>query len=516
MNGHHPVADSVSTVQKKILIIGGGTGLASTYLLEHMPNLEVVLAEASNRLGGHINSIDFGVHGMAEGGAEFIGSETSYPNVHQLFKQLGVRLNKYELNIEIRQMNQPTQHNSIIFPPIYHCTKKVDTSLSSRFFSWLAPAQNHYQKKTVFSSDTFFNRLTDFLTIDAVLAFAMHEKSPNESLELETLEAFLERFKLHSLHEDATGEQIDSFANRLLYPMVAGSWGIPLAEVKKMGAHYALNYFSLSKDWHDAPDGLSDYINKMRAACLSADIRLNTPVTKLVPCQTTDGQPVKYQALLKDGTFLLDTTTGQPAVFDDVIISTPAYAMADILPDIDSQALSELRDALKAVRYYNTTVAFHLDPRYQSPNNTVVHTRIDGELAANTIQKDWKAAEGEIAIMKTWVLPGQPMPDPDRTKATCYYHHPYMDEHFFKAQQMLRAMQTKYGLNFGSVLGGNGDSHEDAIMAAFQAAHAICTKYHCLDRNVKLMPLLNDNREVVVRNAQLTSSETAELPGPSI
>jgi predicted NAD/FAD-binding protein len=209
---------------------------------------------------------------------------------------------------------------------------------------------------------------------------------------------------------------------------------------------------------------------------------------------------------------------GKPAVFDDVVISTPSYATLSILPDIDNQDMENLKAALAAVRYYQTKVVFHTDTTYETPNQTVIHTRVQGDQAANTAQKDWKAKNGATPVMKTWVLPGQPMPTElsgvGEILAVREYHHPYMDDAYFIAQQALYAMQKKYNLNFGGIMAGLGDSHEDATIAALKAASAICKKYDCLKENKRLKAFLDEKGNVLERNSQLSSPEV-ERAAPS-
>jgi hypothetical protein len=151
-------------------------------------------------------------------------------------------------------------------------------------------------------------------------------------------------------------------------------------------------------------------------------------------------------------------------------------------------------------------LVFHTDKSYETPNKTVIHTRVEGDYAANTAQKDWKATNGKIAVMKTWVLPGQKKPKEDTILQECQYKHPYMDKNYFIAQQTLHKLQNKYGLHFGGILGGRGDSHEDATIAALQVARTICIKYNCLKNSSRLKDFLDEKGYVNDRNTQLSTS----------
>ncbi len=119
-------------MKKHVLVIGAGTGTLQAYMLERMDEFFVTLADASDRLGGHINSLYFEVIGpdrynpkhyqpltfaqaqkgfkegrnivVAEGGAEFIGPPESYPNVHCLFDKLGVQLDSFAMSNHIHPL----------------------------------------------------------------------------------------------------------------------------------------------------------------------------------------------------------------------------------------------------------------------------------------------------------------------------------------------------------------------------------------------------------------------------
>lgn len=492
-----------SSPQKRILIIGGGTGLTTAYMLEHMPQFKVTLAEKTDRIGGHIHSADFGDHGMAELGAEFIGPPAAYPNVHRLFADLGVELQPYELNAHVHRINIRHGDEHIVFPPVYFSTAQSNETTCCDFFGARAR-----QSKLNVDHNTLLTQLDELLKIQSTIIRAKSKAAPMRIDEVETLEEFIERFKQKTVFSRA---EIDSFANKILYPMIAAAWGIAISEAKKFCAHYALNYLTLNKTWYDAPRGLSSYMTEMRNRSRNLDVRLKTEVVKLSPVYLQPGNKPQYHAQLRDGSVMLEQD-GSMALFDDVVISTPAFATKDILPNINVNEMNDLRAALEAVRYYETTLVFHTDKNYETPKQTVVHTRVEGDFAANTAQKDWKARNGKTPIMKTWVLPGQAMPQPVANEP--YYvqkhFHPYMGREYFIAQEALRRFQEKYNLRFGAILGGGGDSHEDATVAALKSAKSICDAYHCTQENQRLSAFLEHHGNVIEENNQLSTQTDRE------
>lgn len=497
-------SDATVAKKKKVLVVGGGTGLTTAFMLEGMPNFEVTLLEASNRLGGHIDSIDCGDHGMAEGGAEFVGSEASYPNFDKLLKILKILLESYQLNVNFTQKIAHKHGSSFVLPPRYHTTKQPGASSSC--WPKLFGSSNKNQTETRFDLSSVLDNFSKLLGLQATILNAKATPAPQKLEEVKTLEEFLEHFKRYV--PDVIDREIDAFAQDVLYPMVAAAWGIPISQAKNMCAHYALNYIALgSEGWRDVPAGLSSYIHEMEALSKNLNIKLETKVNKVIPL-SEGGYHVEVEsggALPK----LLLGADGKPEVFDDVVISTPAYATKDMLPDLNKD-ISRLKEALEKVSYYDTTLVFHLDKKYETPKQTVIHTIVEGDFAANTAQKDWKAKNGATPVMKTWVLEGQEKPKSSKILHERKYRHPYMDKAYFAAQLVMREMQNKYGLHFGGILGGNGDSHEDGITAALRIARAISKKYNCLELNDRLKPFLDAAGKIPERNSQLSSPSSVE------
>lgn len=505
---------------RNVLVIGGGTGATTAHILEQTAS--VTLTEASKRLGGHINSLYFEFIGneqynpdhykeltfeeaqeafknsarrviVAEGGAEFIGPPEAYPNVHKHFELLRVKLDEYAMSTHLHPYkNNSVSDNDIVLPPIYHATEE-NVARNPHLFKQVDRRQKSMRVD-------FASLVTDFphlIELQVALLKLAHDINSGEKTALKTLEEFIEDFKKTSLIPDS---EIDAFANEVLYPIVAASWGVSITEAKKYMAHYAMNYLSLGMDWYDAPQGLSSYIHAMQARWKNCDVRTNTAVVRVELAHSSTPEKPQYIAYLADGTVLSDKENN-PILYDDIVVATPANVTKDILSGLrDLPDMNDLIQKLSAVRYYDTTVAFHLDKRYETGRQTVVHTRMEGDLAANTAQKDWKGP-----VMKTWVLPGQEMPN--HVLSVQKYKHPHMDEAYYQAQEALRAYQNKHGMHFGGILAGLGDSHEDALTVALETALRICEKQNCVASNDRLKPFLVPGHNRIARkdNEQLSA-----------
>ncbi|HAT7005564.1 TPA: NAD(P)-binding protein [Legionella pneumophila] len=457
-----------------IAIIGGGTGITTAWALENQQKFHVTVFEENDRLGGHIHSIKIN-NVILEGGAEFIGPPALYPNVHQLFQYLGVALDQFELNMDFDNLKQ---RDHIVLPPLYHTSsgKSEDTSSILYTLSCGLFGKRRKQNETRVSVDTMLTEMYNLLEMNHLIMDARNKLLHPDNLI--TLEQFIKEFKEKCVHALSP---IDKFAEEFLYPLIASGWGVSIDTIKTFGAHYAMNYLAAGMNWFDAPEGLSSYIDKMVAQCTNTQFNANTAIKKLIPI-TVDGQ-IKYQLLKRDNTFVCDAA-GSPMIYDDVVISTPAYVTNELLSDIESNTIKVLREKLANVTYYDTTVVFHQDPEYLSPYRTVVHSRFDGTQSANTMCKPWKFNKDEIPIMKTWVLPGQEMPK--NVLREVHYKHPVMDKNYYEAQQALHTTQGEAGLWHGGILAGFNDSHESGVTAALQVAAQLNHREHCLNKNERL------------------------------
>lgn len=495
-----------------VAVIGAGTGLTAAWALECQPEFKVSVFESSNRLGGHIHTILTPDGVPLEGGAEFIGGNDIYSNVHKLFKLLGVQLDKYELNIQFEDLQNSAY--KLTLPPVAHVsngkneTKKKAGDACLAFISLFNC--NKTQPDTCVDESTLEYHFPDLLNFLATIIEA--KDNSLKANKFISLEEFVEHFKTSW---GASLTRRGEFADHIMYPLIAAGWGVSVDVIKKFGALYALHYITAKNQWYDAPTGLSTYIEKMQAQCTNTEIHKNTAIKKLIPV-VIDGQ-LKYKLQKSDDTFVVDER-GQQAIYEDVMLSTPAYVTQQLIADITTasvapliadlpeqtraaintkvQKIEQLREKLSNVVYYDTTVVFHQDPKYMSDENVVVHTRKDEFGAANTMCKRWKFDEKSIPYMKSWVLPGQPMPE--NIFMTVHYKHPEMTESYYDAQLALNAAQGTLGLNFGGILSGFNDSHESGVSVSLAVAARLCEREHCLALNKRLQvfrPQHNDEIE---------------------
>lgn len=460
---------------RNVAVIGGGTGLTTAWALENQSQFNVTVFEKSDNFGGHIQSLKVG-NAILEGGAEFIGNKSIYPNVHKLFEHLKIVLQQFELNMDFH--DTVNKHHTIL-PPVLH-TSDEDNNNPSRlcnnllgFFSCIRKSK--VQKETHISLHTLFHDLLSLLKMNEIINRAKNKLAHPD--QLTTLEDFVNSF----INEEPLCKASRAkFADTFLYPLIAAGWGVSVKTIKTYGAHYAMHYLAAGSDWFDAPEGLSSYIRKLISECTHAQFKNNTEIKRVIPIEI-DGE-TKYLLLKNDDTYFTDEY-GTTILYDDVVITSPANVTSELISGIGGPQIEELKQKLSRVQYYDTTVVFHRDPAYLSQNETVVHTRYDGEYAANTMCKEWKFP-GETPIMKTWVLPGQPMPQ--NILHTAQYKHPVMNRDYYEAQMALHHTQGVGGLWWGGILAGFNDSHESGVTVALEVAARLNIREHCLDTNKRL------------------------------
>ncbi len=548
----------------QVLVIGGGTGLTSAWLLENQEGFEVTLIEKSDRLGGHIDtkeyrcvtrmlnqqptpreiaktqslreilfirhngSYEIGFCDVAgnyqqtqitdpllqlflnkqadgeflipdseldrfnqqlrevkscqrvtphivEAGAEFMGTEESYPLFNKICHHLEVLLKKFTLNM---QFDNKDGTEIVLPPPLFPRLSKEDARSRGLF----AP---HDSTKDKINTIELFNEFTTLVNTKLLT------RAAKKALEVDhvamTLKEFVDQF-IASPDFKSLRKNREKFAEAFLYPLLAASWGVySTDQIKPFIAHYTMNYLSLGEYWHYAPQGLNVYINKMREQCSKTEFKLNTEVEKLEPISIGSG--VKYKVRLKNGLYLTGEDSN-PKLFDVVIMATPANVTSAIMPDHAVGDLKKLKDLLAKVDYYHTKIVVHRDaaPKYSSSYQCIVHTHtqthVDIDTVANTTCKYFEYDKDERPIYRSWVLPGQDAPDEKYVLEELHYEHPIIDKNYLEAQTALHKQQGREGLYYGGILAGFNDSHESALSVAIRTAFEIYNEYKPQEKHV--------------------------------
>ncbi|CDZ76968.1 hypothetical protein BN59_01247 [Legionella massiliensis] len=477
-------AEEKKQIKARIATIGLGTGLTAVWAADASPEVEVWAFEKESEVGGNVQSPILADQ-PREAGAEFIGPrgdesdpeipERSYRDTHRVFDILGVKRVPFPLTMSF--YNEVTGEHLTLPPLEPYYDKEAASSSSCGFFSCFGLGKSstttgkHLSLSTLW--DHFFD-LIDLKTIideaydlelseedkhvprDAILLAKHKALKPSEVMTLEQLaEHFINKVQIKRVQE-----QRRAFVENILYPLIAAGWGLhQVSKIKNFCAHYAMHYLEVKGNWYDIPEGIHSYFEKMLAQLSSrTKVQTNSPIEHVIPIEI-DGK-TKYHLQRSDGSLVTDDTD-QPVVFDDVIIATPAYATGELLSKIEDDEFQTLIGMLYEVKFFDTTIVHHQDPKFVFKDGTVANTHYNPETdqASNTMVKAFKNDKEDVK--KSWILPGQEMPA--NVLHVAKFRHATMDRSYYECEQAMHHLQGKKGLYFGGTMGGRGDAHESGI-----------------------------------------------------
>lgn len=419
---------SISYADKIAIIGGGGSGLVSAWLLEQYH--DVTLYEASDKLGGHADSIDVIVDGVpvtVDAGAEFFNEEY-YPHFLKLLRFYEVPLRKFTL---VTTFYKTDGSDEIILPPFYGNTVEWK-SLTPRNIA------RSVQMKLVIDKG---RHLVEAGPVDLILS------------------QFLKTITLKK-----------SFKNDFFYPMLASAWGASIPESHNFLAYNALKYLVAGYDaknyqWYEVNGGMRAYIETVRDGLQHAQIKLNAKVQSM---GISNG---RYTLLTKDGSY---------AEYDHIIFATNAETASAILKTLpDTAAIGQL---LSKVNYYNTKIAIHSDARFMPEDKEdwrVINIRYNGKNSAMTMYKKWRS---KTPIFKTWLTfdvrapkdKGSPMPG--NLYGIINYRHIAIDQAYFNVRKQIDQIQGNNNLWYAGTWTYVDDSHESAITSAVNIAKRLAPK----------------------------------------
>ena len=134
---------------------------------------------------------------------------------------------------------------------------------------------------------------------------------------------------------------------------------------------------------------------------------------------------------------------------------------------------------LSKIRYFDTKIAIHGDPRFMPPdkkNWRIANIRYDGSHSVMTMYKSWKS---KTPIFKTWLnydvraFDDKGGPTPDKIYAMVYFKHPIVDKNYFEVQHEIKVLQGQRNLWFAGNWTYDNDSHESAINSAIFIAEKL-------------------------------------------
>jgi predicted NAD/FAD-binding protein len=406
----------------KVAIIGAGiSGLAVAHLLhrEH----EVVVFEASERLGGHTNTIRVDTpnetHHIDTGFIVF--NDRNYPNFERLLRALGVGWQPSEMSFSVSDGDGGFEYSSgspnALFARRRH--------LASPSFHWMLHEVRRFQRA----------------------ARALVRDGDDRLSLLDWLEQ--ERFSRQ-------------FIDRLIVPQVSAVWSADPRTLWSFPARFLARFFDNHgmlglRDrprWRAISGGSARYVEALTAPFASR-IRLRAPVRAITRC--ADGAVVHA-----DG--------AEPERFEQVVLATHSNQALELLADPSPAE----REILGAVRYQPNETVLHTDVRmlprrrraWASWNYHLLdesHERTAVTYHMNRLQS--LRAEREFCV----TLNLAERIDPAKIIARIEYAHPVYTPQAIAAQTRHHEISGRNRTHFCGAYWGWG-FHEDGVNSALRVA----------------------------------------------
>lgn len=423
-----PLTGNFGREAKRIAVIGSGiSGLSCAWLLSR--NNDVTLYEASDRLGGHANTVNVEMDGrsIAVDTGFIVYNETNYPNLVALFDQLNVPTIASDMSFAASMDGGGFEYSGTGLKGLLGQKRNI---LRPRFWAMLRDVFKFYKHSPTLLDQPDMRDITlgDYLRQAGYSA---------------------------------------SFINDHLMPMGAAIWSTTASEMHDYPLHAFLRFFvnhgllllSGRPQWRTVEGGSREYVTRL-AADFRGTIRLSAPVASIR--RAANGVTVT------DG-------NGHSDEFDDVVIAAHADEALNMLADADDRE----RNLLGAFGYTRNKAVLHSDPALMPKHRNVWSSwnYLSG-LAANGDQQlcvtYWMNRLQNLPTDRSLFLTLNPNrePQPKLIHGTYDYTHPRFDTRALKAQNDLWQLQGRNRTWFCGAYFGSG-FHEDGLQSGLAVAEAL-------------------------------------------
>ena len=324
---------------KSIAIIGSGVaGLTCAHYLAKLHNVTVF--EASDYIGGHINTIDvtlqYGkkakedrMENSAIDTGFIVFNERTYPNFFRLLHDLQVPYQATDMSFSVKNTARNFEYNG----------HTLNTLLS--------------QRKNVLNPK-FWAFMTD------ILQFNKHVRQLRQDYET----ARAQGQEVRDFTEQTLGSYLTSkrygalFTDNYLLPMVSAIWSTGLEKVKETPLVFFAQFFDNHglldvvnrPQWFTIKGGSKQYVNKLVTRFVKAGgtVRVNSPVQSVV----RHDNKVTLTVIDKSA-----NSDAQQFTFDDVIFACHADTALKLLND----ASPDESEVLGQFQFTNNTAVLHTD-----------------------------------------------------------------------------------------------------------------------------------------------------------
>ena len=416
--------------RQRMAVIGAGvSGMVAAHYLAKKH--DVVLYEAQDRLGGHVNTVDIGSDFGPDAGLPvdtgfIVYNDRTYPNFIRFLQELGIQGAPTDMSFSYTDLSRSFAYAGTDLNGLFACRRHV---FHPGFWAFLTGILR-------------FNRR------------ATRDMSC-EDLQGITLDTYLKRTKASKrLLRDYLG------------PMTQAIWSAPEAEAKAFPAasfiHFFDNHGLLSRpgriQWRYLQGGSRTYVQAF-AAAFPGQVRLNSPVQS-VERDSPKGPLVR--------------TSQAEDHFDGVVLATHADQALRLLTDADDTE----RAALGPWRYSQNRTVLHCDPgqmpalsRAWACWNVLKHDADQKTQGAVRVTY-WMNRLQRLQAQRPWLVTLNPARDlaPGSTVYETMYEHPIYTLESTASQEILPAISGRRGTYFCGSYHGYG-FHEDGARSAVNVVH---------------------------------------------
>ena len=415
--------------KKKIAIIGAGiSGLGAAHRLSHHHN--IVVFEASNRLGGHARTIIGGKNGdMPIDTGFLVFNDVNYPHLIKLFDDLNIERVHSDMSFGVSIDDGWLEYALLGFDKLF------------------AQKRNAIRPK-------YLGMLRDILKFNAQADKAARGTD-------QTIGQLIKSLGLGAWFKDY-----------YLTPFTGAIWSTPVEDILEFPAHAMIAFMKNHQimgmtgqhQWQSVKGGSQVYVGRLAARLRGNGVEIRT---------STSVDAVRRS----DGIVEVKVAGGEWEIFDDVIFATHSDQTMAMLTDptpIEHAALS-------AVRYQPNEMVLHADENIM-PNRKAAW--------ASWVYTEDKDKKSDRIDLTYWINNLQALPDddpafvtlntqrfidPSKIYDTHTFHHPVFDTAAIKAQSAIAGINGDHHTWYCGAWMRNG-FHEDGLATGIEAAEGLLAK----------------------------------------
>ncbi|KAF4584455.1 amine oxidase [Ophiocordyceps camponoti-floridani] len=440
--------------RKKVAIVGSGcTGIAALWALNRTHH-DVYLYEASDRLGGHTNTVQWkaGKYTTAVDTGFIVLNTATYPNFISFLRKINVATEPTEMTFSVSRDRGLFEWAGSSLAAVF-CQK--GNLLSPRMWRMIFDIVRFNQ----FALDLLMRDHDDDEEEDDLVSCngALHSSGPYESVG-----NYLKR-----------EEYSDAFRDDYLIPMTAAVWStspdrcslqFPIVTlVRFLWNHHLLSTVAARPQWLTLKDGSKTYIDVVMRGFPPNHLFVNTPVSRI----SNDAE----------GRVLLHLEHGKTDVYDHVILATHGDEAFSI---IESSATERERSILSSFETSHNEAVLHSDltlmPRNrkawtswnyltQSSASRANIDQVSLTYNMNMLQHIPREQFGDVLV----TLNPPHRPQASTTQGRYFYSHPLYTPEAVRAQKQLHHIQNKRGISYAGAWTKYG-FHEDGFTSGLYVA----------------------------------------------